>query len=64
MNRVIEQYGLNRELILSKVMRMAPPKVLLALRSGRVDAGFCCEQFRFNLFRLPSPLEQARETFF
>lgn len=45
MNRVIEHFGLDRNLILSKIMRMPPPKVLLALRTGRIDAGFCSEQF-------------------
>jgi len=45
LNKLIEQYGLDRDLVLSKVQRVPPAQVLLALEAGRVDAGFCSEQF-------------------
>ena len=45
LHKMIEKYQLDEDKILSKVQRMPPPKVLLALKMGQLDAGFCCEQF-------------------
>jgi len=45
MHKMIDKYQLDEDKILSKVKRMPPPKVLLALKMGQLDAGFCCEQF-------------------
>ncbi|MBW2039410.1 MAG: ABC transporter substrate-binding protein [Deltaproteobacteria bacterium] len=45
MHKMMEKYRLDKEKILKKVRRMPPPKVLLALKMGQIDAGFCCEQF-------------------
>ncbi|HOP46902.1 MAG TPA: ABC transporter substrate-binding protein [Desulfobacteraceae bacterium] len=45
MHKTIDKFRLDEDKILSKVHRMPPPKVLLALKMGRLDAGFCCEQF-------------------
>ncbi|MDO9513224.1 MAG: ABC transporter substrate-binding protein [Elusimicrobiota bacterium] len=45
MNKMIEKYKLNGEKLKKKVLRMPPPKILLALQTGQIDAGFCCEQF-------------------
>jgi len=45
MHKMIDKYQLNESKILDKVQRMPPPKVLLALKMGQLDAGFCCEQF-------------------
>lgn len=45
LHKMIEKYNLNEDEILGKVRRMAPSKVLTALKMGQLDAGFCCEQF-------------------
>jgi len=45
MHKMIDEYQLDEDKILNKVQRMPPPKVLLALKMGQLDAGFCCEQF-------------------
>ena len=45
MHKMIDKYQLDEDKILGKVQRMPPPKVLMALKMGQVDAGFCCEQF-------------------
>jgi len=45
MNKMIEKYKLNGEKLKKKVLRMAPPKILLALKMGQIEAGLCCEQF-------------------
>jgi len=45
LHKMIEKYQLDGDKILSKVQRMPPPKVLLALKMGQLDAGFCSEQF-------------------
>ncbi|MDP8248360.1 MAG: ABC transporter substrate-binding protein [Candidatus Tritonobacter lacicola] len=45
LHKMIKQYDLDEEKILKKVRRMPPPKVLLALKMGQLDAGFCCEQY-------------------
>jgi NitT/TauT family transport system substrate-binding protein len=43
--KMIEKYRLDPEKILEKIQRMPPPKILMALETGQLDAGFCCEQF-------------------
>lgn len=43
--KMIEKYQLDAGKILGKVQRMPPPMILMALETGRLDAGFCCEQF-------------------
>ena len=45
MHKMIDKYQFDKNKILSKIQRMPPPKVLLALKMGQLDAGFCCEQF-------------------
>jgi len=45
LHKMIDKYQLDEDKILNKVQRMPPPKVLLALKMGQLDAGFCCEQF-------------------
>jgi len=45
LNKMIEKYKLDRERLKKKILRMPPPKILLALKMNRIDAGFCCEQF-------------------
>jgi len=45
MHKMIDKYQLDESKIMNKVKRMPPPKVLLALKMGQLDAGFCCEQF-------------------
>jgi len=45
LHKMIEKYQLDEDKILSRVRRMPPPKVLLALKMGQLDAGFLCEQF-------------------
>ncbi len=45
LHKMIEKYQLDEDKILGKVQRMSPPKVLMALKMGQLDAGFCCEQF-------------------
>ena len=45
LHKMIEKYGLNKKQILKKVRRMNPPKLLLALKMGQLDAAFICEQF-------------------
>ena len=45
LHKMIDKYQLDKDKILSKVQRMPPPKVLMALKMGQLDAGFCCEQF-------------------
>jgi NitT/TauT family transport system substrate-binding protein len=42
---MIEKYRLDSEKILSKVQYMSPPKALLALQGGLVDAAFLPEQY-------------------
>jgi len=43
--KMIEKYQLDEDKIIGKVQRMSPPQILMALESGQLDAGFCCEQF-------------------
>lgn len=45
MHIMIDQRHLSAEKILTKVQRMSPPNILLALSTGQLDAGFLCEQF-------------------
>jgi len=45
LHKMIDTYNLDEDKILSKVQRMPPPKVLMALKMGQLDAGFLCEQF-------------------
>jgi NitT/TauT family transport system substrate-binding protein len=45
LHKMIDKYRLDEDKILNKVQRMPPPNVLLALKMGQLDAGFCCEQF-------------------
>lgn len=45
LHKMIDQYHLDKSRILKKIRRMPPPKILLALKMGQLDAGFCCEQF-------------------
>jgi len=45
MHKMCERYHLNAQQLSEKVLRMPPPMILLALETGRIDAGFCCEQF-------------------
>lgn len=45
LNKMIEKFHLDRDKILKKVRRMNPPKQFIALRAGRIDAAFVCEQY-------------------
>lgn len=45
LNKMIEKYKLDGEKLKKKVIRMPPPKILLSLKAGQIDAGFCPEQF-------------------
>jgi len=45
LNKMIEKYQLDRDKILRKVRRMNPPRQLIALRTGGIDAAFMCEQY-------------------
>jgi len=45
LHKMIEKYHLDKKQILKKIRRMNPPKLLLALKMGQLDAAFICEQF-------------------
>lgn len=45
LNRTIDAYGLDRAQVLSGVRRMNPPKLLLAIQMGRLDAAFLPEHW-------------------
>jgi len=45
LHKMIEKYNLDKDKILSNIRRMDPSVVLMALKMGQLDAGFCCEQF-------------------
>jgi NitT/TauT family transport system substrate-binding protein len=45
MNRLIREKGLNKEIILNRIKRMPPPKILMALQAKKIDAAFIPEQF-------------------
>ena len=44
-HKMMEKFDLDKEKILPKVRRMNPPKLLLALKMGQIDAGMICEQY-------------------
>ncbi len=43
LHKLIEKYNL--KIATKKILRMSSPKILLLMRSGQIDGGFCCEQF-------------------
>ncbi len=45
LHKMIAKYGLDQDKILGNIRRMPPHRVLLAMKVGQLDAGFCCEQF-------------------
>ena len=45
LHKMIEKYHLDKKQILKKVRRMNSPRLLLALKTGQLDAAFICEQF-------------------
>jgi len=45
LHKMVDRYDLNKSSLLKKIRRMPPSKVFLGLKMGRLDAGFCCEQF-------------------
>ncbi len=45
LHKMIDKYHLDQDKILKKTSRMNPPKQLLALKMGQLDAGFICEQY-------------------
>lgn len=45
MNRTIDKYRLERSKVLTKARRMNPPKLLLAIEAGQLDAAFLPEQW-------------------
>jgi NitT/TauT family transport system substrate-binding protein len=45
LNRTIDTYGLDRDQVLAKVRRMNPPKLLIAIETGQIDAAFLPEQW-------------------
>ncbi len=45
LHKMLEKHHLDKKQILKKVRRMNPPKLLLALKMGQLDAAFICEQF-------------------
>ncbi len=45
MHKMCAADHLDARALSEKALRMPPPMMLLALEQGRIDAGFCCEQF-------------------
>ena len=45
LHKVIDKYDLDKRQVLKKITRMPPSKVLLGLKMGKLDVGFCSEQF-------------------
>ena len=45
LHKMIDKYQLDEDKILDNIQRMSPPDVIMALKAGQLDAGFCCEQF-------------------
>ena len=45
LHKMIDKYQLDEDRIIDNIQRMSPPQVLMALKMGQLDAGFCCEQF-------------------
>ncbi|MFO7600614.1 MAG: ABC transporter substrate-binding protein [Candidatus Desulfacyla sp.] len=43
--KTIEKYGLDRSKVLNKVLRMSPPKQMMAIRMGKLDASFSPEHW-------------------
>ena len=63
LNKTIERYRLNPHKILPRVQRMNPPKQVLAIKMGRLDAAFLPEQWAtmaedcgFRMFLTPRDL--------
>jgi NitT/TauT family transport system substrate-binding protein len=45
MQKMIDKYGLNRETVLKNVQQMNPPKQMLAIQAGKLDAVFIPEHW-------------------
>ena len=45
LHRVLEEYGLNKGMLLSRVQRMNPPKQVLAIKTRQLDAAFLPEHW-------------------
>jgi len=45
LQKMIDKYGLNREIALKNVQQMNPPKQILAVKTGKLDAVFMPEQW-------------------
>jgi len=45
LHRVLDEYGLNKGMLLNRVQRMNPPKQVLAINNGLLDAAFLPEQW-------------------
>jgi NitT/TauT family transport system substrate-binding protein len=45
MHRMIDSYNLDEDRILSNVQRMSPPQLVLAIKTGQLDAAFLPEQW-------------------
>jgi len=45
LNKMIDKYGLNRETVLKNVQQMNPPKQILAIKMGKLDAVFIPEHW-------------------
>lgn len=45
LHKVIDKYDLDKHVVLKKIRRMPPSKVFLGLKMGKLDVGFCSEQF-------------------
>jgi len=45
LHRAIDKYNLDKEKILSRIQRMNPPKQVLAIKTGQLDAAFLPEQW-------------------
>ena len=45
LHKMIDKYDLDEGEVLKKIRRMPPSKVFLGLKMGKLDAGFCSEQF-------------------
>ena len=45
LHRVLEKYGLNKGMVLNRIRRMNPPKQVLAIENGQLDAAFLPEQW-------------------
>ena len=45
LHRVLDKYGLDKGVLLNRVQRMNPPKQILAIKAGLLDAAFLPEQW-------------------